>query len=60
MEEIKKAMRYRVNTTISTKGTITWDCTAEGEGFTKEEVLAESDALVAELKKRYPVKIEEK
>ena len=53
-EAIKRSIRYRVNVSISTKGQKTWDCTCDGEGYTQEEVLAESDALVVELDKRYP------
>jgi hypothetical protein len=56
----EKTIRRRVNVTISTKGVITWDCTIEGTGCTQEEVLTESDALVAELKNRYPVTSEDK
>ena len=54
MEEQVQSMRHRVNVTISTKGVKTWDCTVDGTGYTQEEVLAASDALVAELEKRYP------
>ena len=53
-EEVQKSFRYRVNVAISTKGQKTWDCTAEGVGYTREEVLAESDALVRDLETRYP------
>jgi len=53
-ESIEKSMRYRVNVSISTKGQKTWDCTCDGVGYTEEEVLAESDSLVAKLDKRYP------
>ena len=38
-----------------TKVVKTWDCTVEGTGYTKEEVLAESDSLVQELESRYPI-----
>ena len=53
MEETK-SLRHRVNVSISTKGQKTWDCTCDGVGYTKEEILAESDALVKELDARYP------
>ena len=56
----EKEVRYRVNVSISTKGQKTWDCTCEGTGMTREEVLSESDKLVKELQKRYPVVIVEK
>lgn len=56
MEENKP--RYRINTSISTKGVITWDCTAETE--TLEKTLEDSDRLVAEMQKRYPVVVETK
>ena len=58
MEE--KSLRYRVNVSVSTKGQKTWDCTVDGSGYTKAEILLESDALVAELEKRYPAIITEK
>ncbi len=53
--EIQKSIRYRVNTTISVKGIITWDCTVDAEGFDMHTVLQESDSLVKELKLRYPI-----
>ena len=52
--EVEKSLRYRINVSTSVKGVLTWDCTCDGQGFTKEELLAESDALVAQLKSRYP------
>ena len=60
MAEVEKSLRYRVNVTISTKGGETWDCTCDGDGLTMEEILRESDMLVAELRKRYPAPIGEK
>ncbi len=53
--------RYRVNVGTSVKGVKTYDCTVElsvdleslGEQA-RESILIESDALVAELDKRYP------
>jgi len=51
----EKSIRYRVNVTISTKGVKTWDCTVDGTNYTQEEVLIESDKLVAQLEQRYPV-----
>lgn len=55
---VEKSIRYRVNVSISTKGQKTWDCTCDAQGYTKEEVLAESNALVAELEKKYPIQVE--
>ena len=49
-----QSLRYRVNVSISTKGQIVWDCTVDGEGYTQEEILAQSDMLVKELERRYP------
>ena len=49
-----KSLRYRVNISTSVKGVKTWDCTVDGE-LTMEEILAESDKLVKELEKRYPI-----
>ena len=52
--EVTKQLRYRVNVSTSVKGIKTFECTVDGDGFTMDEVLAESDKLVAELMKRYP------
>jgi hypothetical protein len=49
----QRAMRHRINVAVTTKGVNTWECTTDGMGFTQEEVLAESDKLVAALRKRY-------
>ena len=46
--------RYRVKVSTSTKGVKTYDCTVDIDGGSMEEVLEDSDALVAELDKRYP------
>jgi len=48
--------RYRVNVGTSVKGIKTYDCTVEvtTEQPNMRAVLEESDALVAELDKRYP------
>lgn len=53
-EEVGKSMRYRVNISRGMKGSISFEATVDGEGFTMNEILAESDKLVAELAKRYP------
>ena len=51
-------IRYRVNVKNSTKGVVTFDSTVEGEGFTQDEILERSDALVQALQKRYPLALE--
>jgi hypothetical protein len=55
--EIQKSIRYRVNVATSVKGVKTWDATVDGENYTMEEILKESDKLVAELSHRYPPQI---
>ena len=57
METIK---RYRVNISTSVKGVKTYDCTVDIQGAGMDDVLAESDKLVAELDKRYPFVIDSK
>jgi len=52
--EQNRKLRYRIAVSTSVKGVKTWDCTVDGEGFNMAEVLAKSDALVAELDARYP------
>jgi len=46
--------RYRVNISTSVKGVKTYDCTVDMTGTSMDEVLSESDKLVAEMDKRYP------
>ncbi len=53
--EIQKRLRYRVNISTSVKGIKTWDCTVDSEGLDMKQVLTQSDVLVAELEKRYPI-----
>ena len=50
--EVEK--RYRINISTTSKGAKSYECTTDIKGGTMEEVLWESDALVAELDKRYP------
>ncbi len=57
---MEKSLRYRVNVSISVKGQRTWECTTDGEGFTQEEILTESDKLVKALESRYPPEIKER
>ena len=62
--------RYRVNIGTSVKGVKTYDCTVEVtatddiessiEEYLQKVSLEESDALVAELDKRYPAPKEDK
>ena len=60
MAEIERSLRYRVNVSTSVKGIKTFDCTVDMLNAPMEEVLVESDKLVAELEKRYPPQVEEK
>jgi predicted DNA-binding protein (UPF0278 family) len=55
MDENVETTRYRVNISTSVKGIITWDCTVESNKLSMDEVLAESDKLVKELRARYPI-----
>ncbi len=59
MSELERSLRYRVNVSTSVKGIKTFDCTVDMLNAPMEEVLAESDRLVAELAKRYPPQVEE-
>ena len=52
--EQAKSLRRRVNVSISTRGQRTWDTTVDGVGYTREEILAESDAMVRAMEARYP------
>ena len=58
MVEETRSLRYRVNISRGMKGGISFETTVDGLGYSMEEVLAESDKLVAELEKRYPIKID--
>ena len=57
--EIEKSIRYRINISISVKGQRTWDCTVDALNYSINEALSESDKLVAELERRYPIQIKE-
>ena len=59
MAEIGYKKRTRVEVSTSVKGVKTYSCTIELLDSTNEEVLAESDALVAALDTRYPAPMEE-
>jgi hypothetical protein len=53
--KVEKSIRRRINISTSVKGVKTWDCTVDAVGFPLEQVLWESDQLVAQLEKRYPI-----
>ena len=57
-EQYKKRIRIEVSTSV--KGVKTYSCTMEMIDTPREEVLAESDALVLSLDKRYPPQMEVK
>lgn len=51
------SLRHRVNVSQTSTGKKSWDCTVDGEGYTQESILAESDRLVAQLERRYPAEM---
>ena len=51
--EAAKAFRHRVNVSFTSKAKPSFECTVEGTGFTREEIEAESNALVLSLMERY-------
>ena len=55
MSEITKLLRFRVNISRGMKGGTSFEATVDGEGFTMEYILAESDKLAKTLGKRYPI-----
>ncbi len=54
MEEIRK-LRYRINISRGMKGQCSFEATVDGDGFSMQEILDNSDKLVLELEKRYPI-----
>jgi len=56
-ESVERSLRHRINISISAKGLRTWDCTTDGTGYTMEEILERSDALVQALELRYPAQV---
>ena len=73
MAELEVSKRFRINISTSVKGVKTYDCTVDierkiiGGGevdtdneYQRQEILAESYKLTAELDKRYPPSVEEK
>lgn len=55
----EKELRYRINISRGMKGQISFEATVDGTGFSQQEILSESDQLVASLEDRYPIKLEE-
>ena len=53
-EETIASTRYRINLSSLAKGGYNYDCTVESSTMTREEILAESDALRKALEERYP------
>ena len=51
----RSSPRHRINVSRTTTGKVSWESTVEIIGGKIEDVLAESDRLVAELRKRYPM-----
>lgn len=54
-EEIRVIWRHRASVSQTSTGKNSFDCSVEATGASMEEVLAESDRLVAELRRRYPI-----
>jgi len=52
-QQSAKALRYRVNVSVSVKGIHTWEATVDGTNYKQAEILALSDTLAAELENRY-------
>ena len=53
--EATKGIRYRITISRGMKGATSFEATVDGEGWTPEYILTESDKLVAKLEKRYPI-----
>ena len=49
----ERTFRYRVSVDTTSKGLHSYGCTIEGVGYSQDEILAMSDALVRELDARY-------
>lgn len=52
--EVTKSLRYRINISRGMKGAVSFEATVDADNYPMSIVLAESDALVAELERRYP------
>ncbi len=57
--EINYKRRTRINVSRTSKGLFSFEATVELYDASNAETLAESNALIADLKKEYPVKKEE-
>jgi hypothetical protein len=57
MESVENRVtwRHRVSVSQTSTGKNSFDCSVESTGSSMEEVLAESDRLVALLRSRYPI-----
>ena len=51
----ERTIRRRINISTSVKGVKTFEATVEITNGSLPEILSESDALVLELEKRYPI-----
>ena len=58
--EIEVSKRYRINVSQTSTGKKSFDCTVELIDAPMEQILIESDKLVAELSKRYPAEAQAK
>ena len=56
--EITKSLRYRVNISRGMKGSVSFEATVDGTGYSQDEILHASDKLVSQLEERYPIKVE--
>ena len=53
--EITKSLRYRVQIARGMKGSVSFEATVDGEGYTQKEILDKSNKLVSELESKYPI-----
>ena len=57
----ERTLRLRASIETTSTGKMSFSCTAEGEGFLRDELLVELDELVRELKERTkPTQVEER
>lgn len=59
MAEVEKSLRYRVNIARGMKGAVSFEATVDGTNYSPSDILALSDALVEQLEKRYPIKVDD-
>ena len=57
---IERTLRYRVNVSQTSTGKKGFEVTVDGLNYSQEEILERSDAVVAELERRYPPEVKEK